>query len=278
MVIVAPLCILFNISYYIINKNREDQTTHNGYTEIENTDTDNDEDDWEMTDDESQEKSKRRQAAKTGGHVSLSRKEKLVTIAKMLSLTFVPVFTTYVSYFTFIQSVTTTIAYKSAPFRPRDHYQYYIFIFMFGEMIGRSHRSVISFINSRWLYVPTCKQLWAFSFLVFLILLFTVFESWYRFLPGVATVFVLCLLGGFLGGLLFNNFPEILRSRFTERQREFGMGFALSPVSTGIMGAGIIGLFVEPRLLEHCVSTVIDSAYCFTRPESVEEITTQCGT
>lgn len=268
LVLVAPSCILFNVSYYFISKNLKDPTNYKGYEQVHTTDTDVD-----QADEENQQK-----VSRTEEQDSLSRKEKVSIILKMVSLTFVPLYTAYVSYFALIQSVTTTIAYKNAPFRPRDHYQYYIFIFMFGEMVGRCHRTVISFFNPRWLYVPTLIQLWAFSILIFLHLLFAVFEAWYRFLPGVTAILVICLSSGTLGGLLFNNFPEVLRLRFTKREREFGMGYALSPVSTGILSAGVIGLFVEPRLLEHCISTVLDTVYCFTRPESFNDIISHCGT
>jgi hypothetical protein len=149
---------------------------------------------------------------------------------------------------------------------------------MFGELIGRCHRSLISFFKPSWLYDPTPELLWILSIIEICHLLFFIFESWYRFLPGVAMALVLCLTAGLIVGVFFNNMLEVLHATFEGKEREFVLGFTMAPAFLGILLAAIVGLYVEPRLTEHCIATVTDSAFCSTRSASFKDIIARCGT
>jgi hypothetical protein len=279
MFVLAPLSILYLVSYYVINKNKSDRvntdsTTHKdvAYREIQDTDKDSGS---EEKDDGRPDKSPQRRSRE---NEYLTRKEKMLAIAKLFALTVVPTFIIFVTQYILTQSVVTTIAYKNAPFRPRDHYQYYTFTFMFGELIGRSNRSLISLVHPRWLYAPTCKLIWLLSIIEILLMFIVLFESWYRFLPSVAIVLVLCLLSGTIVGLFYNNMFVLIHVTFEGKQRAFVMGYATFPLTltAGMFVAGLVGLYVEPRLLEHCISTVTESAYCFTRSATLKDIILRC--
>ena len=208
----------------------------------------------------------------------LTWQEKLSAIRVMFSLTMIPLFAAWFSEYMTIQSVLTTIAYTNAPFRPRDHYQYYIFVFMLGEVMGRSYCVVVSYFRPSWVSAPSYRQLWALSIVEILHLLFFILESWYRFLPGVGVVLVLCMTAGMVIGILFNNALMFFREALDEKQREFIMGYAVFAMGAGILVAALVGLLAEPLLRNHCISTFKDSNYCFTRSVSLKDVTSRCGT
>lgn len=273
--------LLYLLSYYIINKSMESGSSHPAYSPDGVTYSKLDTSDTEDSSDKSKENLKKSVKAMNKKRVTtregLSFKEKFRVLGRFVYVVALPEFITFNSEYLLIQSVITTISYKNAPFRPRDHYQYYIFIFMFGELIGRGHRSVLSFFKPSWLYHPTPLLLWVFSILEVLHLFFFIFESWYRFLPGVSTTLVLCITGGICLGLMFSNLIEVVHATFEGREREFAMAFTMGPAYVGVIMAALVGLYVEPRLYEHCVLTVSNSAYCITRSTSLADITARCG-
>lgn len=207
----------------------------------------------------------------------LSFQEKMAALKAIFSLTMVPLFAAWFSEYLVIQSVLTTIAYTNAPFRPRDHYQYYIFIFMLGEVLGRSYCIVVSYVKPDWEPNPTWRQLWALSILESFHLVFFILESWYRFLPGVGITLCLCLTAGVVIGVLFNNVLVFFRDAVDEKQREFIMGYSVTAMGAGILSAALIGLLVEPWLRGHCMYSFKNSGYCFTRSSSLKDVTSRCG-
>lgn len=267
------------VLYYFINKNIRNKTSDSAdeilYTKIEDTDTEDVKDSVIHKDrhNETQENSTRN--FKTDD-VILTRKEKMLIILKLTSLTVLPCAAGFCSQYLLTQTVVTTIAYKNAPFRPRDHYQYYLSIFALGEMLGRSHRLILS--KTRWLYTPTTLLLWLLSSTEMLVLCFAILESWYRFLPNVGILLFLCFFAGIIQGMLFPNMLELLHLKFEGAEREFVMGYAVLPRGLGIFLAAVIGIYVEPILMEHCISIVKESAFCLTRSKSLHSITSKCWT
>ncbi|KAK3726204.1 hypothetical protein QZH41_012432 [Actinostola sp. cb2023] len=261
-VLLAPFSLLSFVCYYVITKNCLTNATTSihktvEYRSLQNSDAEDTEE--------------------TANSDDLTTKEKISTIVNLFASVAVPLFTAYFSEYTILQSVITSLGYQNAPFRPRDHYQYYFIVLWSGELIGRSHRTVLSLINSRWLYNITVKGLWALALVEILHLLILFCESWYRFLPGVEIVLCICFTAGLIVGSLFNNAGELFSGLLEERQRKFGIGFYSFPLNFGILTAGFMGLALEPQLRQHCTALVTDSAFCTTRAKSFQDIALGCA-
>jgi len=281
LLILTPTSLLYLLCYYFIQKeigaNDEELVPFQArekvvYTSLQTSDSDDSE---EMPELKKKKKNPKTQPFSSGE--ILTWKEKLLAIKKLIVLMAVPTFVTWLSEYIALQSVVTTIAYIDAPFRPRDHYQYYTLALMLGELAGRSHRSLLGIVKPSLLYVPTATGLWALSIIEVLHLLFLLFESWYRFLPGVGIPIFLCLTAGVVIGIVFSNALEFVRISFEENEREFVMSWVMFPFNFGVLVASMVGLYVEPRLREHCLHIVTDSAYCFTRPSNVNNVVAVCS-
>jgi len=262
-IILAPISLLSFACYYVITKNRVTNTTTSihhktvAYTRLQNSDTKDTEENPNSDD--------------------LTTKEKISAIVTLFVYIAVPSFTADFSEYFILQSVITTLGYQNAPFRPRDHYQYYFIVLWSGELIARSHRTVLSLINTRWLYNITVKGLWALALFEVVILLILFCESWHRFLPGVEIVLCLCFISGLIVGSLFTNALKLFYGRLEEKQRKFGIGFYSFPLNFATLIAGFMGLVVEPQLRQHCRAIVTNNAYCTTRAKSFQDIALRCG-
>jgi len=126
------------------------------------------------------------------------------------------------------------------------------------------------------LFTPTVVHLWIFSGILVFHLLFLLSESWYHFLPNVVVLIVMCFLTGFISGVIYSNGLEVVRTLFVGNKREFSLSVSLLPFDFGMFAASLIGLYVEPRLLEHCKATALDIEYCFTRSSNMEAIAGAC--
>ena len=290
----SPLSLLYFVSYYVIIRNKDKKYLESAtykdvaYTRIENKGADEEQDDDDDDDDRNQEREKKRKHVEKDedpSHTSkeknledepLTRREKIIAIAKLFSLTVVPTFLTFFSYSVSNQAVITTIAFKNAPFRPRDHYLYYVFALTCGEMFGRFLRFLLSLMSTRLHYSPSCKLLWVLCIMEISFLMSLFFESWYRFLPSVTVVILLSFLIGAVLGSLFDNVLALLHIKFEGKEREFLMAYAMFPMSGGLLTAAFVGLSVESQLRQHCLSIVEDSVYCFTRSPSLRDVAMRC--
>lgn len=206
---------------------------------------------------------------------SLSYQEKLMILSQMLP-NLIPIYIAWFSEYTIIQSVITTLAFPNAPFRPRDHYQYYIFVFLGGEVVGRSYLVVLSYMKAEWAEKAKFPYLWVLSTIEVMHLLFFVFAAWYRFLPNVWIVLVLSFTGGATIGVFFVNALAFFRDRFDDRYKEFAMGYTVVAMGGGTFTASMVGLMTEPLLRRHCMVLLKSDDYCFTRSKAREHIMSQC--
>lgn len=284
ILIMAGMLLLLFVCYNIMDKKHLVTSTQSptreevAYTKLPEQEDDSKSEimQWPQSDSASETSPKRKESTFVERD-SLTWKEKMSAIKIMFSLTLLPLFAAWFSEYMIIQSVLTTIAFTNASFRPRDHYQYYIFVFMLGEVLGRSYCAVVSYLKPSWISSPTWKQLWTLSIIEVLHLVFFIFESWYRFLPGVSTVLLLCLSAGIVIGLLYNCVLVFFRESFDQKHREFIMGYSVCAMGAGILTAALVGLYVEPLLRTHCISTFKDSGYCFTRSSTLKDVTARCG-
>ena len=200
-----------------------------------------------------------------GKQTPLTWKEKFTTAGAICHFV-IALFVAYVSEYLIIQAVITTMAFPSAPFPPRVHYQYYIFIFLSGEFIARSYLAVCSSIIPSLVSRLVIKRIWLLSVVLLVHLVFFLFVAWYRFIHSVWIVFVFIFTAGLCAGATFTNSFVVVSESTEPRYREFAMGFATIGMGAGTFTAGVIGLIAEPAIREHCIDVIPNAKYCFTRP------------
>ena len=186
------------------------------------------------------------------------------------------IFIAWFSEYMIIQSVVTTLAFPHAPFKPRDHYQYYIFVFMGGAVVGRSYLVALSYVKPEWAEKAKFPYLWVLSMIEAMLLLLLVLAAWYRFLPSVWIVLLLVFASAAVVGVTYVNAITYFRDSFKDRDKEFAMGFFPVAVTGGIFASALLGLYVEPILREHCTMFTNNSDFCFTRSKSLNRFTSTC--
>jgi len=198
------------------------------------------------------------------GDEHLTWKEKCSAIKSVLPI-IASIISAWIAEYLIIQSVITTIAFPSAPFPPRDHYQYYIFVFLFGELFGRSYLIVLSYLMPNVARKLTIRRIWFLAVAEIGILLFFLMAAWYRFLSDVSIVLVLAFIGGLVIGVMYVNMLAIYSEIEEPKSREFVLGYASAATGAGAITAGLLGLLIEPWLRRHCLSVAANSSFCFTR-------------
>lgn len=162
-------------------------------------------------------------------------------------------------------SVVTTMAFWTAPFRARDHNNYYTMCHHLGTVIGLSYLLVVSYtcpnqlkrvqINKPWILAVNC--------VVFNILLVTM--SWYRYVHNVGVIMVLCFFSGFANGAIYVNSSHMVREKTADNNtREFGLSLLTLGVSAGLLAGGLLGLYTEPALRERCLYALKLGGLCLT--------------
>ena len=195
-------------------------------------------------------------------HDHLTMKEKCQTVGENCLL-FVSFFTGIFTEYLTIEAVVTTLAFPTAPFVPRDHYQYYYFSFLVGELIGRSYGFVVAFLMCD---MPSyTKKTWIFTLLILLSFLFLVLAAWFRFLHNVWVVLVLVQFIGINAGALFTCTFAAAGSDLSARHKQFLRAFLTFAISSAAVSAGLLGLVTEASLKDHCFSISQDDRYCITR-------------
>ena len=182
------------------------------------------------------------------------------------------------SEFLVMEAVITTYAFPNSPFPPRDHYQYYINLFLLGELIGRSYLAVVSFVKEELVPKLMVRKLWALKIIEVCILIFCLLATWYRFLPDITTLLLLSFLGGLIIGIIYANVLQVFTESYEFPLREFVLGFVAFAVGIGVFAASLLGLVVEPLFRQHCLTTTDLAEYCFTKtdPNGASNVTSSC--
>lgn len=215
LLLFAVLPFMFPVGYFLVLSNPSDPTL---YEEIE--------DHQDLT-----------------SHIKITT-EKL----KSLFLPFmVPLSTVYIAEYMINQGISPTLLFPldHMPFKHfRDAYVTYGTLYQFGVFISRSSGSFFQIDN---LYLPSVLQ--ATNLVICLV------QSLTSFIPSVYMLMVLMFYEGLLGGLSYvNTFMQVSR-RVPLTEREFAMGAVGVSDSAGIVIAGLISLWLEPRLCAYQVGT-----------------------
>lgn len=175
------------------------------------------------------------------------------TFAKMKPLFkpyMLPLCTVYVAEYVINQGISPTLLFplQDLPlwlFRSyRDIYVVYGFLYQLGVFISRS--SITFGVRIRRLYLLTFLQLLNMGI--------TLTQSLHNFpFSSVWLLLVLIFFEGLLGGLLYANTFMSVSEETPKELREFSMGCVGISDSFGVMLAGCINWWLEPRLCEHQV-------------------------
>ena len=188
------------------------------------------------------------------------------SVAKRVALEAANIGATYLTTYLSNHGVITTISFSEALFAPRDHYPYYLLGYMFGKALGMSHLLLVSCTCPKVLPYVRVRKTWLLALLEVAILGFFVFDSWFRFVPHVAVILVLCVLEGFVAGATYVNAALNVTETFSDPQwKELGLALVTIGTDMGKLLAGLLGLVVEPLLLGHCVKELVLHDQCFTR-------------
>lgn len=207
----------------------------------------------------------------------ITREAKLQAIKQILP-PIICVVISWLSEFLVMQAVITTYAFPNSPFPPRDHYQYYITLFLTGEFIGRSYLGVVALIKEELISRLIVRRLWLLTIIEVCILVVCLFAAWYRFLPDVTVLLVISFFAGLIIGIMYANVLQVFTESYEFPLREFVLGFVAVATGMGILIAGLLGLVVEPVFRKHCLTITDLETYCFTRtdPNAASNVTSLC--
>ena len=195
----------------------------------------------------------------------LTWKEKC-SVAKQILPYITFLFLTYFAEYLSNQSIITTLAFSNSSFSPRDHYQYYIVCYHVGKFLGRSHIFILSCTCSKVIPYVRIKRTWILALIEMCHLVFFLFASWFRFVPHVSIILILCATEGFVAGSMYVNSAYTVSEVIEHpKQREFALGLLTIGNGLGKLTAGLLGLHVEPQLKKHCVYDLELTDECITR-------------
>ena len=188
------------------------------------------------------------------------------SVAKQISPYITFLFLTYFAEYLSNQGIITTLAFSNSSFSPRDHYQYYIICYQLGKFLGRSHIFLLSCTCSKMIPYVRVKRTWILALIEIAHLFFFLFASWFRFVPHVSIILILCFTEGFVAGSMYVNSAYTVSEVVSEpKQKEFALGLLTLGDGLGKLTAGLLGLYVEPQLKKHCVYELELQGECITR-------------
>lgn len=192
----------------------------------------------------------------TTAHTPKPRLQTQLHRARALFLPFMlPLLLVYIAEYTINQGVSPTLLFpiRSSPSPPssnppakrgpithyRDFYPLYSLLYQLGVFVARSSTPFYRIHN---LYLPSILQCVNLGLLIA--------QSLFFFLPNVYFVGAIILWEGLLGGAVYvNTFAEIME-KVPRAEREFSLGATSVSDSGGIVVAGLVGLWLEPKLCE----------------------------
>ncbi|XP_031557175.1 battenin-like isoform X2 [Actinia tenebrosa] len=139
-------------------------------------------------------------------------------------------------------AVLTTLTFPSSPFQPRDHFLYYRLSSDTGIWAGGASL-LVSYLCPEWINVLRIRKIWLLVLLNVSHFLFFIFASWFRFLPSVIPVLVLCFTQGVVYGLsLIYSLMDAAMLFPCPKDNGTAMGIVEFGLSLGRFAAGILGI------------------------------------
>lgn len=174
-------------------------------------------------------------------------------------------FMVYFAEYIILSAILTTLVFEDAgvgpEFAPRGHFEHYVLSTMVGEFLGRSFISMLRAIAPGFFFIAAP----ILAFFPLAETIFLVLATWFRLVPAVWIVWLLCFIQGTACGMIFSNSYHTITRRFFSQHVIFLVALASVLETAGILTAGLLGIHVETLLKEHCVVQVGNKSDCFTR-------------
>lgn len=174
-------------------------------------------------------------------------------------------FVVYFSEYIILSAILTTLVFDGVgvgpEFAPRGHFEHYVLSTTVGEFLGRSFVSMLRAAAPGFFFTFS-------PVLVFLTLAETIFlalATWFRLVPEVWIIWLLCFVQGTACGMIFSNSYHVIARKFISSHVIFNVTLASILETAGILTAGLLGIHVESVLKEHCLHHLGNKSDCFTR-------------
>ena len=175
-------------------------------------------------------------------------------------------FLSMVIYFVAANSVLTTLTFPSAPFDVRNHYQYYRMAGNIGLVFGGMELMLVSRLFPKRVNTFFSQNIWILILVSLGHVIFFVVASWYRFVPSVYVILLLSVTHGFLVISIIVRAMSSASECFTKSSdRGTAMVITEVAISMGGLGSGLLGIFVEDYLRQHCVNNLLMGKFCLAR-------------
>ena len=185
----------------------------------------------------------------TAALTRLSTKEKLVAIWKTshhLIALLIGLFATFLS----LQGIASTLVYQQYSLAPRKVFVVYNSALNFASSVSRSYSFVCSLIKPN--LNTFTEHTWPLASVIVVLMFFLLIDSWYRFLGSVVLVGLLLSAVGFFFGILYVNVFAMVGISEDARESAVTRVFALSGWDAGMLLAGLMALYIEPIIQQHC--------------------------
>ena len=174
-------------------------------------------------------------------------------------------FLVYFGEYIVLSAILTTLVFEGAgvgpEFVPRGHFEHYVLSTMVGEFLGRTFISMLRAVAPGFFCISaSVLAIFPLAQTIFLLL-----ATWYRLVPEVWIIWLLCFIQGTICGMIFSNSYHIVARRFLSQHVIFTITLASILETAGILTAGLIGWHIEPLLLGHCIHHFGNRSDCLTR-------------
>ena len=197
-------------------------------------------------------------------HLTPRWKERLTTVwnsCHHILILFLVYFGEYIS----LSAILTTLVFQGAgvgpEFVPRGHFEHYVLSTMVGEFLGRTFISMLRAVVPGFFFTSAP----VLAFFPFAETVFLVLAAWFRLVPEVWIIWLLCFIQGTVCGMIFSNSYHIIARRFISHHVIFSITLTSILETSGILTAGLLGIHVESILKEHCLHHFGNKSDCFTR-------------
>ena len=179
----------------------------------------------------------------------LSAKEKVVAIWKIshhIIALLIGIFAVFLSF----QGIATTLVYQQYSLAPREVFVVYNSALSFSTSVSRSCSFVCSLVKPD--LNTFTKHTWVVASAMIVIMLFLLIDSWYRFLGSIVLVSLLISAAGFFYGILYLSVITMVGISEDARESAVTRVFAVSGYDAGMLLAGLMALYIEPIIQQHC--------------------------
>lgn len=164
----------------------------------------------------------------------------------------------------FFQSFFTTLVFSSSPFKPREHYQYYMMALCGGILTGRLYGYIRRCCNtSKESSLRTDVKSW--TMVVYGLCNFTVLfiAIWYRSMPNVWIVLALAFNTGLIAGVSY----ILCLSPVSEKESHIVFQRSTTVVIHGVscVTAALVAILLEPLIRQRCFELTHTREFCIAR-------------